>query len=486
MTATRRLGTGGTALLLAAGIALAAVPGASLAAGTEFGAPTATAAWGQGVTFTEPVVLPSAPSRVEALIESGGSPGSFVTELPEARKAGSTTFAYTVDTASTGTLPNTRFTARWRVTYPDGTVEIGPPVTATYADTRFQWRTDAGPIVRVHWYAGSDAFAQQALRLAEDGIAKATALFGVSETAPVDFFVYATQSDLLGALGPGTREWVGGTLDPGSRTLFTDQTDASSSSDAIAHELTHLVFDTAVHNPYHSPARWFDEGLAVYLAQGYDAGYRTLVDGSVGSDALMPLTALGGEFPTNADRAGLAYGESVSAIEFLVRTYGRDALVRIVKAYAAGSSDDEAFRAGIGIDVAGFQDAWLKDLGAAEPRRYGPQSPPPGPLPAGWSGPAATADSGGAAASAVPAPTVAASVAGAAGEGSPTDDLVPGLAVAAVLAAGVAAFYLLGRRGRGAVTGPGGASSLAGGGPSPAPSPGGPDESASSEDEPEP
>ena len=36
----------------------------------------------------------------------------------------------------------------------------------------------------------------------------------------------------------------------------------------VPHELTHLVFDTAVTNPYHFPPRWLNEGLAVYLSEG--------------------------------------------------------------------------------------------------------------------------------------------------------------------------------------------------------------------------
>ncbi len=393
-TRSRGLGPFLASLVLASlAVPAGAGLGPAVAAGTEFGTPAATATWGQGVVFSEPAVLPTTPLRVEAVVESGGSDTAFVSELPTAQRAGSTVFTYTLDAATGGVLPNTPFTARWRVTYPDGTVDLGPPVTATYADTRFQWRTIAGPVVRVHWYEGSDAFGRQALRIAEDGIAKASAVLGTSDRAPVDFYVYADQAALLDALGPGTREWVGGTLDPETRTLFAtiapDEIGSSSVDAEIPHELTHLVFDTAVQNPYHVPPRWFDEGLAVYLSQGYDAGDRDLVRTAVDGGGLMPLSALGGEFPTTSDRAALAYAESVSALDFLVRTHGPSALERMVTAYAAGGSDDEAFRAALGTDVAGFQAAWLKDLGAASPERYGPNSPPPGPLPAGWSGPAA-------------------------------------------------------------------------------------------------
>jgi nitrate reductase NapE component len=61
-------------------------------------------------------------------------------------------------------------------------------------------------------------------------------------------------------------------------------------------------------------------------------------------------------------------------------------MVSLVRSYAEGRTDDEAFLAATGMDVGAFNDAWLADLGAAAPTRYGPQPAPAGPLPEGWNG----------------------------------------------------------------------------------------------------
>ena len=161
----------------------------------------------------------------------------------------------------------------------------------------------------------------------------------------------------------------------------------------IPHELTHLVFNTAVENPYHFPPRWLNEGLAVYLSEGYTTSWRSAVEGAVSGGTLLSLAALDGQFPTTADGFLLAYGESVSAVDYFVRTYGKARLASLIRSYAAGRTDDEAFSAAIGLDVPGFEAAWLADLGATAPHRYGPQPAPAGPLPPGWSGPAPVAPS---------------------------------------------------------------------------------------------
>jgi len=144
----------------------------------------------------------------------------------------------------------------------------------------------------------------------------------------------------------------------------------------------------------------------VYLSQGYGTSDRDAVASAVAGNHLMPLTALGGQFPTSADRFYLAYSESVSAVDFLIRTKGTQALVNLLHAYSGGVTDDEAFTTATGMDVAGFEHAWLTELGASAPVERGPQAAAPGPVPPGWgSGAVDAAPSAASPSSAQPAPS---------------------------------------------------------------------------------
>jgi hypothetical protein len=212
----------------------------------------------------------------------------------------------------------------------------------------------------------------------------------------------------------------------------------------IPHELTHLVFDTAVKNPYHFPPRWLNEGLAVYLSEGYTDSWRSAVTSAVRSDEIIPLHGLTGQFPTTRDQFFLAYGESVSAVDDLVRTFGKGALVKLIRSYADGVTDDQAFQAGIGKDVAGFQATWLADIGAKTPTAVGPQAGPAGPLPAGWA-----AEPGAPVMTAGPGSGGAAAPRTTGGPGS-DDRLVPWLllVLAVVVVAGVLVLAFLRARGR--------------------------------------
>ena len=380
------------ALATIIGLALVSlVPGVARAADPVFGTPTLTSSFEDGLTIEQPVTLTEEPARVELLLRTASSAAPLVieTELPAGELSALDSLRYTLDPAEGHILPNTPVEARWRITPADGGPPVvGPSVEGVYADDRFAWRTLVGDVVRVHWYEGSDAFGARALAIGEDAVSTTADLLGVTEDEPVDFFIYADQAAFYDALGPGTRENVGGQANAGIRTLFAliRPTDIGAAwvAEVIPHELVHLVFDTAVDNPYHFPPRWLNEGLATYLSVGYGADDRALVEGAARDGTLIPLAGLTGQFPTAAQRFFQAYAQSVSAVDFFIRTHGQEALVALVGSYAEGRTDDEAFSAAIGMDVTAFDAAWMADLGAVAPTRHGPQPAPPGPQPPGW------------------------------------------------------------------------------------------------------
>ena len=420
--------------LVLGSVGLAATP--VQAATVEFGRPSITGSFDSGVVASQPVTLQGSISRIEVLVTMADDPAPLVSEVTIPFAGGQTTLQYTLGGPDAHIMPNTPVAVRWRITS-DGTTRIGPEVRTVVTDDRFDWQTLSGDVVRVHWYKGDRAFGERALKIGEREVAQTSKLLGVTETKPIDFFIYADQGPFYDALGPGTRENVGGQANSDIRTLFADIAPSSINDpwveNVVPHELIHLVFDTAVDNPYHFPPRWLNEGLAVYLSVGYGPGDRSDVENAASSGDLIPLDGLTSQFPTGSG-FGLAYAESVSAIDYLVRKNGQAALVSLVRSYADGKTDDEAFKGAIGMDTAAFNDAWLADLGAKAPVTFGPKPAAPGPVPSGWGGGPAPAASGTPAVRATPGPaaTSAAQVEEP-GSGATTS---PGLVVAALAIAG--------------------------------------------------
>ncbi len=399
-----------TSLALTAGLAS---PALSLADQPTFGTPSAVTTLGQPLVFTDTINGTDIAS-VDVLVTLAGYPPMIVLAAQPTGNPGEWQVTSQVDVASSiectcfangPSEPNTRLTYQFRVHASDGTIALGPQAQATVTDDNFQWQTLTDGMVTVHWYQGDQAFAQSAANVANDAIGKAAQLLGVNLPQPADLFIYATQQALINAVAPA-RDSIAGQADATIGTMFVwlpPSQPASQQAVTIAHELTHLVFNQAVQNPYHEPPRWLNEGIAVYLSEGYSGQWRDEISSAVAANHLIPLDGLVGLFPSPTDEFYLAYGESVSAVNYFIQTYGDQKLWALVRSYSQGLSDADAFSQAIGIDADTFNAQWMTSLGVTVPPSYGPQPGPPGPVPSAWTNQPSASQSSGAPGSGAPA-----------------------------------------------------------------------------------
>ncbi len=397
----RRIAVALALLGLAIGAAVPTAPILAADPSLAFDAPSVEVHFPDSATWTQSFASSQKPTRVELVSRLDRGAAWFVRDVPfqETGTASNGDGQYRARLSDAGTaLPNSLLRYHFRVTTASGAVMDGPDGAVLVTDDRSAWQALRlpGSVVRLHWHTGDKVFASRALRIADDAIAATSKLLGVTETEPIDFFVYDDSSLFRSAL-PGVKEFVAGLAVADIRTLFAVIQPSDIGSDwvqiVIPHELTHLVFDTATSNPYRVPPHWLNEGLAVYLSEGYTDADRQRMATAIQGGTLLPLQAIEAGFPpSRQDLFYQGYAEGVSAIDFFKRRFGELKLVQLIRSYAAGVTDDEAFKAATGLDMAGFEAAWLDDIGAAAPKAYGPAAPVPGPTPASWiAGPASSA-----------------------------------------------------------------------------------------------
>jgi hypothetical protein len=362
-------------------------PAGARAAEPVFAQPSAEAPLGGPTVFRTTLTADTQPTRVEALISQ---PGAQVISVIGATLSGGNGSWSAEATLEGHILPNTPVSYHFRAADAGGNLVEGPSATVLVTDARFNWQTLAGPIVHLHWYSGDQAFAQRALDIGEKAISNASKLLGVTETDPVDFFIYDDQSAFLDALGPGTRESAGGREVSNIRTMYglirPSQVNEDWVNILVTHELTHLVFNTATENVYHPAPHWLNEGIATYLSEGISERWQTALSLGIANQTLIPLQGMAGTFGAGDTRFDLGYSESVSAVDFFVRTYTEPKLWELVRSYADGVSDDDAFKRATGGDMATFNKAWMESLGVSVAPELGPQPGPTGPLPPDWQG----------------------------------------------------------------------------------------------------
>ena len=335
-----------------------------------FGDTEVDSTYGEGITF-EVELTGGAPESLELLLSTPGDEGRFVT--PVEPSGSSATHVW--DTAAGYLTPNTLITYRWRAV--DGeTVTVSDAATFRYVDDRpgLDWQSARLGEATVHWYGASEGQALRFGELTAQGVARAEQLLGTTLAGPVDVFVYDTREDFFGALGPGAREWTGAAAYSELRTIFMWLGGGSTSylEVAMLHEVTHIVFHDATDNPYHEPARWFNEGIATWAERSEADDELAIVRLEAGGGGLFAFEAITEQFPIGERGGRLSYAQGTSMVDLIVRDHGEEAIAAIAAAYRSGASDAEALEAGTGMAADDLYADFYAEFGADVPQAIRP------------------------------------------------------------------------------------------------------------------
>jgi hypothetical protein len=280
------------------------------------------------------------------------------------------------DTSVEYVTPNTLVSYQWRATDGDAVV-LGPEGTIRYEDDRegLDWQEAELGEATVHWYGDAEAQARRFGELTAQGVAQAEDLLDTELAGPVDVFVYDSEADFRGALGPGAREWTGAAAYSELRTIFMWLQGGSQDylEVAMVHEVTHVVFFDATDNPFHEPARWLNEGIATWSEIGDAGEQRAIVEFEASGGGLFSFDAITEQFPIG-DRGGqLSYAQGTTMIDLIIDRYGREAVARIAAAYREGASDEEALEAGTGQTADELYGEFFAEFGVDPPEPISPE-----------------------------------------------------------------------------------------------------------------
>ncbi|MDQ2690331.1 MAG: peptidase MA family metallohydrolase, partial [Chloroflexota bacterium] len=334
-----------------------------------FGTLGADSTYGEGIAF-EVELSGGPPDRLELLLRTPGGEGSFVVPVT----GGATTYVW--NTSVDYVTPNTLVTYQWRAIDGDE-VTLSPEATIRYEDDRpgLDWQSAQLGEATVHWYGDAENQARRFGELTAVGVERAEDLLGTELAGPVDIFVYDSQEDFFGALGPGAREWTGAAAYSEIRTIFMWLGGGSAAylETAMVHEVTHVVFHDATDNPFHEPARWLNEGIATWSETGDAGGDRGIVESEASAGGLFAFEAITEQFPIGERGGRLSYAQGTTMVDLIVDRYGPEAIARIAAAYRDGASDAEALEAGTGVTAEELYAAYFEAFGVEPPSPISPE-----------------------------------------------------------------------------------------------------------------
>jgi hypothetical protein len=166
----------------------------------------------------------------------------------------------------------------------------------------------------------------------------------------------------------GGREWFTAFALPRRQLVVLDLSRLEKRSGdlyaTLKHEFAHLVLHQAIDSQ--RLPRWLDEGVAQWASDGLSeylpASQRSLLPQVASAGRLPYLEELSVQFPANHQGRQLAYEQSRSFVNYLVRRFGEDALPVMLQSLAAGAAPWEAFQEAFGVDLDATEDDWRAGL----------------------------------------------------------------------------------------------------------------------------
>jgi len=270
------------------------------------------------------------------------------------------------DMRRTGGLPpGTLINYWWTVKDASGAKLETQKARLKFDDVRFKWQKISGNLINIYWYEGTQAFAQDLLTTAQEATARLEKDTGAFLREDVHIYIYASSNDLRGSM-IFPQEWTGGVAFTryGTIAIGISPLNLTWGKRAIAHELTHLVTHQMVLNPYNDIPVWLEEGIAMYNEGPLQSQFSVPLNKAIADNKLLSLQTLSSPFSSFADVSYLSYAESYSAVEYLIKTYGKDKMLQLLETFRQGSTYDGALMKVYGMDMRSLNAKWKQSIGA--------------------------------------------------------------------------------------------------------------------------
>jgi hypothetical protein len=340
----------------------------------------ATVEFPEGITFSLDAETTDPVANLELLYRSPGLE-TYSVELPPF-EAGATNLEIeqAVDLRAGELPPGVDIQYQWRITEADGDVVETPEQTLSWFDDRYDWTPLEGPHVTVYTYDADPEFQQAILDAAERTIASLAEAYGAELDQPVRIWAYADKDHLYGALPPNSEPWIAGAAFPPLHMIMAvlPPGDYEEAERVVPHEISHQVLYQATKNAFSSPPQWLNEGLAVYWQESGRDRFYTYALQLAAKGEVPRLRTLNGSFPYERDGATASYAFSLTAVMYILDTWGDEGMSKLLAALEEGVTDDVAIEQGLGITFDELDRRWREDLladaqqvGAAGATRFG-------------------------------------------------------------------------------------------------------------------
>jgi hypothetical protein len=177
-------------------------------------------------------------------------------------------------------------------------------------------------------------------------------------------FVYDNADAFKAATGQP--EWAMGDALPKQKSIRTFVDAKSFFESTLPHEMSHIIFREFV--GFNNPAvpLWLDEGVASYYQKSKYYGVNQMLKSAAEKNMLMGIEELSSFKDItleSKDRAKIFYAQSFSIVDFLFRSFGRDAFVLFCQHLRDDQDINRALARAYSLDgTKELDSAWKKEI----------------------------------------------------------------------------------------------------------------------------
>jgi hypothetical protein len=238
-------------------------------------------------------------------------------------------------------------------------------------DQRFNWKELKNDQIAVHWYLDNDSVAQSVFDKANSSLPNIQETIGVPLERPVQIWIYTAHSEFLSAISPTSSEQTTGVTEGDHSVILLEYNPYQDILLSTSFQLTGQVIDTALKGGLGRQVlpNWMNLGLSIYHEQvppRNEARFESALQQAIKTGTLLSLEALSDFAAFEGPQSELAFGESYSVVEFIIRQYGRDKIRQLLALFKRGVSADSAFQQVLGVDQNTLENLWRKSIGAPE------------------------------------------------------------------------------------------------------------------------
>ena len=250
----------------------------------------------------------------------------------------------------------------WKVKDTAGDILQTTPTQYIAYDNNHTWNTLTQGKINVYWYGQNQAFGTAIMTEAQNALKTIASNTGASPNKTVNISIYTSTQDYKSSV-LGAPEWSGGEEVPQYNAIYViiEPNNMSAELPAVDHELTHVVVNQIIYNPYNDIPFWLNEGLAVHI-QFFGAvlpsQFTMPLSAAVTGNSLITVRSLSDPFSAYPDKANLSYAESVSIVAYLINQYGSNKMNQLLDTFQQGSSYDGALQTIYGFNMDGLFTQW--------------------------------------------------------------------------------------------------------------------------------